>query len=67
MNYEIVPMAIPTNKREVEELERWLEKVSSRGGELITVMASGRSDTALGIFRATSRGAARSESGERAE
>ena len=55
-NYEVVPVRIPANRREVEEFETWLEKVSKAGGELVTTMPSAMSTTVLCIFRVQTRG-----------
>ena len=57
-DYEIVPLPIPTNPADVQRLERRLEDISRRGGELVAIMPSTNSNAVFGIFRGT-KGAAR--------
>ena len=56
INYEVVPARIPSNHKEVEQFEAWLEKVSQAGGELVTTMPSNISNIVLCIFRVQNRG-----------
>ena len=57
MNYEVVPAKIPTNNAEVEQFEKWLEKLSAAGGVLVATMPTKLTDTALCIFTVGKPGA----------
>lgn len=58
-NYEIVPVRIPANGRELEQLERRLEDISEKGGQLVSVMPLTDSSMMALIFTAAGRKVAR--------
>lgn len=52
-NYELVPVNVPTNVAEAEQRERWLEVVSTKGGELVCFMPTNNPNVVLAVFRVT--------------
>ena len=58
-NYEVVPFRIRADIQQAEQLERWLEQASGRGGEPVPVMPSVEPATTLAIFRVATKGAVR--------
>jgi hypothetical protein len=59
-NYEIVPFRIPANPREMEQLEKRLEDISTKGGHLVSVLPLTDSSMVGLIFTASGSKVARS-------
>lgn len=55
-NYEVVVAPIVTARDEVQGFEKWLERISSKGGDLVCFVPTSRSDILLAVFRVASRG-----------
>jgi hypothetical protein len=49
-NYELVPVDIPANVQQSEYIERWLEQVSGRGGQLVTFLPTQVATKVIGVF-----------------
>ena len=56
MNYEVIPIPIPTNDMGIQHFEEWLERVAAKGGELIAIMPTLINNKVLAIFQVHAKG-----------
>jgi hypothetical protein len=58
MKYEVVALPMPKNAKEAESFEQYLEKASSNGAELVSIVPIAANPSAMMcIFRSSQKGA----------